>query len=111
MWFVKTKKKIKEHITFDQQVLGREVQDIIQSTRTRHADLARDFDTNKSHYVELARKNGSKHPASDAYLEYKSRLAEISAQRDHALHQTFQHHGLTYENERHKVKHRFNMQM
>lgn len=114
MWFTKItrpKKEVKEAISFDRQVLSREVQDIIQSMRTKRADLARDFDANKAHYVELARQNGSRHPQSDAYLEYKNRRAEISAQQEHQLHTAYQRHGLTYENERNKVKHTFNMQM
>ena len=114
MWFMKatrSKNKVKEPSSFDRQVLSREVQDIIQSTRTKRADLSRDFDANKAHYVEIARKNGAKHPASDAYLEYKSRLSAVSAERDHALRQAFQRHGFVYENERHKVKHAFNMKV
>ena len=111
MLFSKTNKPHKEPEPFDRQVLNRDVKDILQSVQRKRAELAHDFDTNKHVYVAMARRNGSERPESDAYLEYKAKLAELSEQRDHRLTALYQRHRLTYENERHAIRHKFNMKI
>ena len=100
-----------EQVGYKRQVLNREVQNIEQSYNTSRIALERDFDANTSHYVQIARENGSKQPERDAYVEYKSKRDELMAKADHQIKQTYEQHGFNYHMEEHALSQKYDIEM
>ena len=98
-----------KHRSFARERLDQDVKDIHATINRLHMDAYRDFEANKTQYVEAARKHHAEHPELEVYERYKQIDADILAQREHLLQQAYEKHGFNYEMESYALKQKFNV--
>ena len=98
-----------KHRSFARERLDQDVKDIHATINRLRMDAYRDFEANKTQYVEAARKDHTEYPELEVYERYKQTDTDILARRENLLRQAYEKHGFNYEKEAYALKQKFNV--